>query len=251
MTEVPQEVLQGAQDQGEVASTNQGTQQETHLERVAQNVSTKNASTGVYDFYKSNPYTIANHHALLSGQFLALLIGRGNLYNANPLSMIGYSLGTNFVFDTCVLMHDLGCVGSLGDIVLMGCCVDLVTFGQNLHKLIGSKGCIQGTLTVMYSMYDSVLAYLFKSIRLGEYPIGYKRMSKEYLTDCLIEHDQAFKAKSRQQVKNYLDTRLINVDMSEFVDSHFVFKYRVRRMLPYLKFVGDHKGWRGQGPQGR
>ena len=93
------------------------------------------------------------------------------------MSLISYSLGTNFVYYTAVLLHDMGCKDSIGDLCLMGGCNDLTTFGHNLHKLIGSKGSVQGKVTVMYSLYDSVLAYLFKSIRLGEYPVGYKRMN--------------------------------------------------------------------------
>ena len=149
------------------------------------------------------------------------------------------------------MLYDMGCKGVIGDLCLMGGCNDLTTFGHNLHKLIGSKGSVQGKVTVMYSMYDSVLAYLFKSIRLGEYPLGYKRMSKQFLADCLIEQDEMFKTMSRQQVIDYIDSRVENVDMSELVNSHFVFKYRLRRTLPYFDFVGDLKGWGGIGPRSR
>jgi hypothetical protein len=198
-------------------------------------------TTGVYDFYKVNPFSEANHHAVMTGQMLALLIGKANIFNGNPVNLMCYSLGSVFVMSTCLTLYDLGCTNRLGDVCFMGACNDLQLFAQSLHKLIGSKGVVQGKLIVMYSIYDTILAYIFKAVRLGEVPLGYKRMNLEYLADCMKSNDPAFKDLPKDQVMKYIESRMDNLDVSEQCENHFVFKYRLRKMLPMFKFGGDFK----------
>jgi hypothetical protein len=198
-------------------------------------------TSGVYDFYKANPFSEANHHAVMTGQMLALLIGKANIFNGNPVNLMCYSLGSVFVMSTCLTLYDLGCTNRLGDVCFMGACNDLQLFAQSLHKLIGSKGVVQGKLIVMYSIYDTILAYIFKAVRLGEVPLGYKRMNLEYLADCMKSNDPAFKDLPKDQVMKYIESRMDNLDVSEQCENHFVFKYRLRKMLPMFKFGGDFK----------
>lgn len=198
-------------------------------------------STGVYDFYQSNPFTVANHHAVLAGQWLALLMHKMNIFNNNPINLVGYSLGTVFVYSTCVSLYDLGCTGLVGDLCLMGACVDLLSLGQNIHKLVGSRGSIKGKFTIQYTMYDSVLKYMFRSVRLGESPIGLKSTSYDFLANCLRSQDPAFARASQQEAVDYLRRRIDNIDVSAWCTSHFDFKKDAHLIMPHVEFNSDLK----------
>lgn len=198
-------------------------------------------STGVYDFYMDNPFTVANHHAVISGQMLAILMAKTNLMNNEPVNLMGYSLGTVFVYSTLVALHDLGCRRMVNDVCLMGGCVDIYSFGQNIHKLIGSRGSMQGKLTILYTKYDSVLKYMFRSVRLGENPIGLTRVSFDFLTDCLINQDDEYKKMPRSDVMAYLHTRIDNLDSSAWCKSHFAFKKKAHFILPHIHFNSDNR----------
>lgn len=196
-------------------------------------------TTGVYDFYMDNPFTIANHHAVISGQMLAILMAKTKLLNNEPVNLVGYSLGTVFVYSTCVALYDLGCCQDVNDVCLMGGCVDEYSLGQNIQKLVGSRGSIKGKLTILYTKYDSVLKYMFKSVRLGENPIGLVKVNFEFLADCLINQDDAFKDMSKLDAVTYLHTRIDNLDSSAWCKSHFAFKKKAHLILPHLTFNSD------------
>ena len=203
-------------------------------------------TTGVYDFYQKNPFTIANHHAVLSGQALALIMDKAKLFNNNPISMVGYSLGTVFVYHTLLTLYDLGCQDSVGDVCLLGACVDEVSLGQNIHKLVGSRGSMMGKLTIMYTMYDSVLKYMFRSVRLGENPVGLKKISFDYLANCLKAQDKGFVNASKEDILEYLRGRIDNIDASPYCASHFAFKKKAHLIMPHVEFNGDLKYFREQ-----
>ena len=198
-------------------------------------------STGVYDFYQKNPFTIANHHAVLGGQMLALIMDKTKLWNNDTPSLCGYSLGSVFVFSTLCTLYDLGCEGVIGDAVLMGSCVDVLSLGLNIHKLVGSRGSVQGKLTILYTKYDSVLKYLFRSVRLGESPTGLFKISYDFLANCLRNSDPAFSTATKEELMNYLYLKVDNIDVSDWCNSHFAFKYRCTQIMPHIEFNSDLK----------
>lgn len=198
-------------------------------------------TTGVYDFYMKNPFTIANHHAVLAGQMLALHLGYTDLYNNNVVNLLGYSLGTIFVYNTLVTLYDIGCNDRVGDVCLMGGCVDEKSLGHNIHKLVGSRGVVQGTLTVHYTRYDSVLKYMFRSVRLGEAPVGLTKLNFDFLARCLQTLDPAFSNLSQNECEAYLRRRIDNPDVSKWCTSHFDFKKRANLIMPHCDFNGDLK----------
>lgn len=170
---------------------------------------------------------------------LAIMMSKGNLFNSNPLSVVGFSLGSVLTYSTCCTLYDLDCTNLIGDVCLLGSTVDLMGFGQNLHKLIGSKGVIQGKLTVCFTIYDSVLAYLFRSARLGESPIGLKRISIEYLLTCLRENDPVLAKLSPDDLKTYLEMKFENLDVSKTVSGHMDYKHRLLDIFPSIDFNSD------------
>lgn len=200
-------------------------------------------TTGVYEFYRQNPFTQAYHRAVLAGQLLAVLISRARLFNANPVSLLGFSLGAVFAHAACLALHDLKSPPSLGDVCLLGACVDLLAFGQTLHKLIGSRGVVQGKLTVVFSSHDSVLAYLFRSARLGETPIGLKRPSEEFLMNCLRENDPTLATYSQDRLAMYLAAKFEVIDASAIIGGHLDYATRLADILPLVDFNGDFQAF--------
>ena len=196
-------------------------------------------TTGIYEFYQLNPFTMAYHHAVLAGQLLALMMATANLFNDGVPCLLGFSLGSVFAYSTCCTLFDLGCRNKIGDVCLLGSCVDLMSFGQNIHKLIGSKGVIQGKLTVVYTVHDSVLAYLFKSARLGETPIGLKRISPEFLMSCMRENDPGLAGYSQSQLATYLDMKFECIDVSRQVSGHLDYPNKLTDILPSIDFNSD------------
>jgi hypothetical protein len=207
--------------------------------RAAKYVPAFAMTTGVYDFYTHNPFTLAYHHSVLAGQLLGLMIERSNMLNSNTVSLCGFSLGSVFAYSACVTLYDLGAVHKVGDVILMGSCVDLTNLGQNIHKLIGSKGVIQGKLTVVYSIYDSVLAYMFRSARVGELPIGLKRINKDYLIRCLVENDPDLAAYSKEDLESYMIMKFENIDVSSFVGGHLDYMQKIMRIMQGVDFNSD------------
>jgi hypothetical protein len=206
---------------------------------VGKNVPAITLSTGIYDFYRDNPFAQAYHHAVLGGQMLAIMMARSNLFNSNPPSIVGFSLGSVLTYSACCTLHDLDCLDKVGDVCLIGSTVDLMSFGQNLHKLIGSRGSIQGKLTVCFTIYDSVLAYMFRSARLGESPIGLKRINTEYLLTCLRENDPELAKLSPQDLESYLRMKFENIDVSATVTGHTDYKFKLLDIFPRIDFNSD------------
>lgn len=206
---------------------------------VDKNVPAITLTTGIYDFYRDNPFTKAYHHAVLGGQMLAIMMSRGQLLNSNPLGLVGFSLGSVLTYSACCTLFDLESRNAIGDVCLLGSTVDLMSFGQNLHKLIGSKGVIQGKLTVCYTIYDSVLAYLFRSARLGESPIGLRRISTEYLLTCLRENDPELAKLAPDDLKIYLDMKFENLDVSKTVSGHSDYRNHMLDIFPSIDFNSD------------
>jgi len=196
-------------------------------------------STGVYDFYQINPFTMAYHNAVLAGQLLGILIGRGMIFPQACPSLLGFSLGSVFAYSACLMMFDLGCKNRVGDLLLMGSCVDLMSFGQNVHKLIGSRGVVSGKLTVLFTTQDSILSFLFKTARLGEIPIGLHRVSDEFVAASLRDNDPIIKQFSPEQLQQYMRIKYENVDVSERVFGHTDYAGKMVDLLSGLDFNSD------------
>jgi hypothetical protein len=196
-------------------------------------------TTGVYEFYRQNPFTKAYHQSVLAGQLLALMIDKSNLFNNNTVSLCGYSLGSVFAYSTCCTLYDLGCRDRIGDVCLLASCVDLSSLAENLHKLIGTKGVIQGKLTVVYSIYDSVLSYLFRSARVGEEPIGLKSLNRALLIQSLAENDPALAKFSQADLEGYLSMKLENVDASSYVGGHLDYLDNIPKIMQSIEFNSD------------
>ena len=171
--------------------------------------------------------------------FLGMMMARSNLLNNNPACLLGFSLGSVFAYSACCTLYDLGCRDRVGDMLLIGSTVDLMSLGQNIHKLIGSKGVVQGKLTVCFTIYDSVLAYLFRSARLGESPIGLKRINQDYLLTCLRENDPELKNYSPEMLKRYLNMKFENIDVSATVEGHTDYCKKLLNILPSIDFNSD------------
>ena len=196
-------------------------------------------TTGIYEFYQVNPFTMAYHHGVLAGQMLAIMIAKSNVFNSNGLCLLGFSLGSVFAYSTCVTLFDLGCHDKVGDVCLMGSTVDLSSLGQNIHKLIGTKGVVQGKLTVVYTIHDTVLAYLFRYARLGETPIGLKSISLEFLMNCLRENDPELAQYSQSKLEAYMKNKFENINVSEWVFGHMDYSSKMCDILSSIDFNSD------------
>ena len=196
-------------------------------------------TSGIYGFYKDNPFTKAYHHAVLAGQLLAIMIARSGLLNGNAANLFGFSLGSVFAYNTCLTLYDLGCRDMVGDVCLIGSTVDADHLAMNLHKLVGSKGVVQGKLTVCYTTKDNVLSYMFRSARFGESPIGLKKINEEYLVNCLRENDEVVGDMSVQESYGYLRMKFENVNVTQQVEGHMDYSQKLIKIVPGLDFNGD------------
>ena len=131
------------------------------------------------------------------------------------------------------------CFNAIGDVCLIGSTVDTSSFGHNLHKLIGSRGVIQGKLTVCFTTKDNVLSYMFKSARFGESPIGLAKLKEDYLMTCLRENDPKLASLSEPQLKRYFGMKFENINVTCQVDGHLDYKKKLSKIIPSVDFNGD------------
>ena len=167
------------------------------------------------------------------------MLDKVNLFNDTAVCMVGYSLGSLLIFDTLTTLYDLAAPVVVGDVCLLGSVVSVNELYDNIHKLIGTKGVVQGKLTVVYTIHDTVLAYLFRVVKLGQTPIGLKPLDKTALVRSLRANDPVLCKWTPHEVLEYLNQKLTNLDGSDYIDGHGAHMTQIHKTMAKVDFNND------------
>lgn len=189
-------------------------------------------------FYDANPFGQAFRRARLTGNYLGLMLDKMDLLDGRCPSFVSYSLGSLVSFDCLTTLFDLGSEVRVGDVCLLGSVIDREEFYSNVHKLVGSKGIVQGRLTVAFSSNDMILSYLFRIARIGHNPIGISRLDPQKLVNGLKQNDPAFAKLQEAEIRAYIGRKIINMDVSHEVQGHSKYLGNLESILVRSHFCG-------------
>jgi len=196
-------------------------------------------SIGTSSVYSDNPFTITYQKAKQTGDYIGLMLDKVNLFNDTAVCMVGYSLGSLLMFDALLTLYDLAAPVVIGDVCLLGSVVSVNEFYDNIHKLIGTKGVVQGKLTVVYTIHDTVLAYLFRVVKLGQTPIGLKPLDKSAIVRALMTNDPELSKWSQHEVREYVNNKMTNLDGSDYISSHGDHMKQIHKTMARVDFNND------------
>jgi hypothetical protein len=177
--------------------------------------------------YAKERFNLAYQNAVASGQYLGLAMASTNLFNNNTLNINAFSLGTVLTFHLLTTLYDLKLNKTIGDVYLFGGALEHSKLCQNLHKLIGYNGVVQGKLYIFRSSADQVLNWLFTySGRDRNNCIGHTEVKKEDIIQGLLAKDKLLRNMTLDMLGDYVEKKLVLVDCSLFVKGHL--DYRIK-----------------------
>lgn len=179
--------------------------------------------------------------AISSGKYFGMLMDRMNLLNHNTPSMIGFSLGSLLLFEALITIYDQGSPLKVGDVCLLGSVVHAQDFYDNIHKLIGTKGVVQGKLTVVWSSNDSILWGFFRTATMGKSPIGLNPINTRELQNKLRMNDPYLSTRPSSETFTRVSERFDNLDASTWVSGHSLHVSELQRTLEIIQFNNDAK----------
>jgi hypothetical protein len=187
-------------------------------------------------------FNIGSQRALFTGQYLGIMFNSMNLINDNSLNLIGYSLGTVVTFHMLITLFHLGCRSLVGDCCLFAAAFDKNELINNIYKIIGTQGVVQGKLLIFYTTRDSVLKGLFSIAKEGEQDaVGLGGIIEERILENLSARDPILKTKTRGELEVYARRKLEIIDMSNEVSSHADYGNLWKTCFAKSSFVNDNK----------
>ena len=172
----------------------------------------------------------AYDNALREGSHIHNLIKEDKCESSRVVQLCSFSLGTlvaySFLKSVCS-EHENHL--TVGDVVLMGGCVTQKQIEELLPIMLAPGSFFKGKIIVVYSRQDYVLKYLFSLCFPELTPSGlsgfnHQAASLRLLKEGVVFEDIVLLNKSRhcpeKQMLNFLNQRIINVDVSSTVGGH-------------------------------
>lgn len=129
----------------------------------------------------------------------------------------------------------------IGDVCLLGSCLDEGMLYKNAHKLIGSQGVIQGKLFIFHCDNDNILSYLFAVARIGEVAIGKRAMDVNKIAEMLKMYDSGFVKENISNVVRYVNNKVEFIDVSDMVTGHLDYREKMFELLKMTDFGNDER----------
>lgn len=189
----------------------------------------------VYELIKDNPFNSSHFVSGITGQYLALLVKELDVFNRRTVCLFGFSLGTLFTFTALATLYEMDFPLVISDVVLMGSVVDVRTFYDNLYKIIGSRGVVQGQIYVYYTHRDKTLDYMFRAAKFGdEYPLGVAALDYSEMAKSLQENDAVFSNESLEDLESYCKKKVININVGNIVYAHMDYRNKITKILKLI-----------------
>lgn len=201
------------------------------------------------DLYKDNPFIRAYNNAEVTGQHLCQAMLQTLEFRAHrQLDIISFSLGTVVALSFLLnleqvspeALHDNINQFYVGDVVLMGSCVDHKRLLANIHRLIGTNGIIKGRLVLVFTKNDSVLKYLFKLARLNENAIGFTSVTADEVVDALHNQDPYLKKLQKCEIEAIVKEKFDCYDLTGIIETHSDYRAKLSYVLKVIGFKNNY-----------
>jgi hypothetical protein len=149
-----------------------------------------------------NPWAVARNRADQAGKLLGDYLAE-NQFGGLPVTLIGYSLGTQVILSALNRLAELGSHGKIYNVYLLAGAV-----AQNDQRLQVLDQVVAGTVVNVYCRSDLVLRYIYRLAEGFAQPIGVE----------LLDHDG-----------------VVNLDVSDFVNGHLDYVPNLQRILTEVK----------------
>ena len=186
-------------------------------------VDTKRFADGIKSDIKDHSYLNALENTFIGAEKVFEIFQKNNEIENQQMSFVGFSLGTQFIFNIMELMiKEDKYYGKIDNVVLMGGVLDQERIRRNFDELLGDNGLIKGNLVIMQSRNDKVLKYLIKyacmnfSFKTGfnNSPVGYKGFDFEKAAKFLQKSNDKYKSLTLEEIHVILIGRIKVVDIS-------------------------------------
>ena len=203
----------------------------------------------VLDLYKDNPFIKAYKNAEVTGAHLCEAMLQTSEFRAHRrLDIVSFSLGTVVALNMLLTLEQSGSESLkagvndfyLGDVVLMGSCVDQKQFLNNVHRLIGTNGIVKGRLIVVFTKNDSVLKYLFKLARLNENAIGFHNITVDEVVDALHNQDAYLGKLQKCEIEAIVRNKFSCYDLTGVIESHGDYRKKLGYVLKIIGFKNSY-----------
>lgn len=203
----------------------------------------------VSDLYKDNPFINAYNNSAETGKhFCKSLLHAQEFKNHRQLNIVSFSLGTVITHNFLLSLEEARTAGNddgankfyVGDVLLMGSCVDHKRFLETIHKLIGYNGIVKGRLIVAFTKNDAILKYLFKMAKFEDSPLGYNSVPVDDVAKALQLQDPYLKTLDKFEVENIAKAKYSCYDFTDIVEGHMDYRNKLSYVLKVVGFKNSY-----------
>ena len=172
------------------------------------------------------------------GCMYGILMEVYSIYDYMNLSTISYMYSSVSMYACMCHMYDMGCDRSmLCDVCLVASPVDVFEMYDNMHKMIGSRGCVRGKLYVLYSRRDRYILDVVCNSMVSIDPVGLVGLDLDKVVESLKEKDEGFRnMKDEGYQRKYVENKIEMVDCSGFIESSRDYASKVHHILSHTAF---------------
>lgn len=152
------------------------------------------------------------------------------IYQSNRLNFVGFSLGTQFIFNTLVYLqaakNNNGRDYKVQNVILMGGVLSAKWLYQKLHEFIGEDGVVKGRFIIVSSHNDWVLKYLLGTFKVNSVDTdfdGFEENNTDAIGRGLFNYKDALKNVNRSEglFQNMKDNDILEIikDKVKLIDA--------------------------------
>ncbi len=191
--------------------------------------------------FDQNIFHKSHETAIKTGQHIASLIQAKKLYKDQIMNFMSFSLGTIVTFEFLLKFQEIS-HRKVGDVLLMGSCVELRHFHKNIHRLIGFRGNVAGKVKIAYSKNDKILCYVFRLVNL-ENALGYFGTTHKKIAKALKENDHYFSKWKIEKILEYVKSKVEIYDFSNLILGHKDYRKKLYYILKKIDFCSNFKNF--------
>jgi hypothetical protein len=202
-------------------------------------------SDKISNLLTNSAFEEAYNLAQKTGENLSEIFIQKDFFEDKIINIISFSLGTivTFHFLISLAKNQIFIENKfiIGDICLMGSCVDILDFLNSVHLLIGSQGIVKNKLKIVFSKSDYILAVFFKFSKVDKNALGYIGVSIKDICLALKKNDLEFKEISLKNIKLYVEEKVEIFDFSDLDLGHTYYRNHLPYILKKIDFMTNHR----------
>ena len=204
----------------------------------------KNLSDKIFDLMTNKTFDDSYKNGKLTGNNLAEIFYKQNFFDNKIINIISFSLGTIVTFEFLLnLIQKKKNYKKfvIGNICLLGACIDQTNFLNNIHFLIGNKGIVKNKIKIGFSKSDNILSILFKYSQVNKNALGYTGIQFEDICNSLKKNDSFFKDKDYDFIFDYVKSKIEIYDFSDIDLGHTSYRQNLGYILKKIDFMTNYQ----------